>query len=673
MEKISKKKQLFHVIYLLASFFIVLSQLGLTNVWAETREADNPHLFELSSEKVAYSKDEIFQIMVEGTAEQIKEINLIFDPSFSQVSEKVVDATHKTYRIKGNKLGTFEILAQANGQITNTLRIAINNEQQATKKNSYNRAIKDWDDQFVTSAQLEDENGNPQPSFGIYDNMQAHWQYNIPAGTDIKTGDTMTVSVPSVFTLATDITFDIKDVSGNVIGHAKADHTTGKVTVTFTEYAEQYAKNGISGDFKIWVHWDQSKVEQDTTVPVDWGIGGVTEIDINPANPSPDPSELLYKWGTVDANDPTLIHWTVRVNYAAQEIENGVYTDFVGPNQEMVKGSVAGIHGRYNADGTVFTPATDGEIPASSVVYDSPTQFHVNIGDFKDTVLINYDTKATDGGNSSKYENAGQFTGDNIQKQEVDLYTPDNGGGGGGETTETVEGIKTWNDNKDTEGLRPDSITIDLYQNGVKIDSKKVSKETNWTYAFKELAKFDKEGKPYIYTVKEETVENYVSTQSGNDFINTITGTTTISGVKTWDDHDDQDKLRPVEITIHLLANGKEVQRKKVRVADGWKYSFTNLPKYEDGKKISYAIKEDTVPGYESQIDGFNLKNIHKTTADSSGSEKQSATPKASSSSATLPQTGERHSSMLKIMGGMLLILLILVVVYSTKKNKNKN
>lgn len=672
MGKISKKNQLFHVIYLLTSFFIVLSQLGITNVWAETRDSNSPRPFELSSEKLAYDKDEIFQIMVEGTTEQIKEINLRLDSSFSQVSEKVVDATHKAYRIKGNKLGTFEILAQANGQITNILHVTINNAQQATKKNSYTRAIKDWTDQFVTSAQLEDENGNPQPSFGIYDNMQAHWQYNIPAGTDIKTGDTMNVNVPSVFTLATDVTFDIKDVSGNVIGQAKADHNTGKVTVTFTEYAEQYAKNGISGDFKIWVHWDQSKVEQNTTVPVDWGIGGVTEIDINPVNPSPDPSELLYKWGTVDADDPTFIHWTVRVNYATQEIENGVYTDFVGPNQEVVKGSVAGIQGRYNADGTVFTPATDGEILESSVVYDSSTKFHVNIGNFKDTVIINYDTKATDGGNSSKYENAGQFTGNNIQKQEVDIYTPDNGGGGGGETTEKVEGTKTWIDNKNAERLRPDSITIDLYQNGVKIDVTKASKETNWAYAFKELAKFDKEGKPYIYTVKEEKVENYISTQSGNNFTNTITGTTTISGVKTWDDHDDQDKLRPAEITIHLLANGKEVQHKKVRVADGWKYSFTNLPKYEDGKKISYTIKEDTVPGYESQIDGFNLKNIHKTTGDSSSHEKQSTTLASSPSSVVLPQTGERHSSMLKIMGGALLIVLIPVVVYYTQQKKNR-
>lgn len=196
--------------------------------------------------------------------------------------------------------------------------------------------------------------------------------------------------------------------------------------------------------------------------------------------------------------------------------------------------------------------------------------------------------------------------------------------------------------------------------------------EWHWTYTFKELAKFDKEGNPYTYTVKEEMVENYVSAQSGNDFTNTIAGTTTISGLKTWDDHDDQDKLRPTEITIHLLANGKEIQHKKVRVADGWTYSFPNLPKYDEGKRISYTIKEDKVPGYESLIDGFNLKNIHKSTPSSSSSERESATPTSSSASTNLPQTGEKRSSVLNLVGGLLIIGLIMVTIYYIKKGKKK-
>lgn len=43
------------------------------------------------------------------------------------------------------------------------------------------KAATDWGDQFVTHAEMQDENGNPKTNFGIYDNMQAHWDLSIPA------------------------------------------------------------------------------------------------------------------------------------------------------------------------------------------------------------------------------------------------------------------------------------------------------------------------------------------------------------------------------------------------------------------------------------------------------------------------------------------------------------
>ncbi|MEK1419532.1 Cna B-type domain-containing protein, partial [Limosilactobacillus fermentum] len=62
---------------------------------------------------------------------------------------------------------------------------------------------------------------------------------------------------------------------------------------------------------------------------------------------------------------------------------------------------------------------------------------------------------------------------------------------------------------------------------------------------------------------------------------------TTVSGTKTWKDNDDQDGKRPDSIKVNLLANGKVVQSKTVKASDNWKYSFTNLPEFENGKKIT--------------------------------------------------------------------------------------
>ncbi|EJR48100.1 hypothetical protein IIM_04213, partial [Bacillus cereus VD107] len=48
-----------------------------------------------------------------------------------------------------------------------------------------------------------------------------------------------------------------------------------------------------------------------------------------------------------------------------------------------------------------------------------------------------------------------------------------------------VEGTKTWNDNNATD--RPSTIKVDLLQNGQVIDTKEVSKATNWKYTFEKL------------------------------------------------------------------------------------------------------------------------------------------------------------------------------------------
>ena len=87
--------------------------------------------------------------------------------------------------------------------------------------------------------------------------------------------------------------------------------------------------------------------------------------------------------------------------------------------------------------------------------------------------------------------------------------------------------------------------------------------------------------------------------------------TTEISGSKTWDDADNQDGKRPTSITIRLYANGDPVKTETVTAEDGWKWSFTDLPKYAGGKEIVYTISEDAVPGYTTVVNGFNVTNSY--------------------------------------------------------------
>lgn len=157
----------------------------------------------------------------------------------------------------------------------------------------------------------------------------------------------------------------------------------------------------------------------------------------------------------------------------------------------------------------------------SATTENGTNGFTTKLGDISGAVLIDYETRVTDGGASAYYENTGKLTGENIVTKEVTVNTPSNGGGGSADTTENVSGTKTWVDDNNADHTRPESITVDLYQNGVKANSKQVTAKDNWQYSFNDLAKYDSQGKVINYTVKEELVAGYNSQQKGYDFVNT--------------------------------------------------------------------------------------------------------------------------------------------------------
>ena len=178
----------------------------------------------------------------------------------------------------------------------------------------------------------------------------------------------------------------------------------------------------------------------------------------------------------------------------------------------------------------------------------------------------------------------------------------------------SVSGQKTWNDNDNQDGKRPSKITVNLLANGVKVASKEVKPDATgtWAYHFDNLDVVDDAGNVIAYTVSEEPVEGYETTIEGTNITNTRTQEVTEVAVKKiWDDADNKEGLRPEKITVRLLADGQEVAVKEITATDNWQASFTDLPVYKEGKKITYAITEDPVAGYITNIDGFTVTNRH--------------------------------------------------------------
>ena len=193
----------------------------------------------------------------------------------------------------------------------------------------------------------------------------------------------------------------------------------------------------------------------------------------------------------------------------------------------------------------------------------------------------------------------------------------ENGKWAGGHTNGTPYGNTLLILGYDQDGIRPESITVKLLADGADTEKTAVLSEgNNWTDTFTGLDEY-KDGEKIVYTIKEVSVEGYESVITGDvatGFIITNShtpATTEVSGSKTWDDADNQDGKRPESITIRLLANGQEKDSKTVTAENGWKWSFTNLPKYENGQVISYTITEDTVTDYTTTVNGYDVTNSY--------------------------------------------------------------
>jgi cell wall surface anchor family protein, putative len=180
-------------------------------------------------------------------------------------------------------------------------------------------------------------------------------------------------------------------------------------------------------------------------------------------------------------------------------------------------------------------------------------------------------------------------------------------------TPETVKisGQKVWDDADNQDGKRPASVKVKILNGDTVVDEQNVTSANEWKYESKALPKYAA-GQEITYTVSEEAVPGYTSKVDGYNITNSYTPeTTTVSGSKTWEDGDNQDGKRPASITVNLLADGQKVNIQTVGEAEGWSYNFTGLPVYKDGQRITYTVTEEAVPGYSTNLNGYNITNSY--------------------------------------------------------------
>ena len=178
---------------------------------------------------------------------------------------------------------------------------------------------------------------------------------------------------------------------------------------------------------------------------------------------------------------------------------------------------------------------------------------------------------------------------------------------------------KIWKDNENNDGMRPDEITVTAHGSDGCSYTEKLNADNQWSVMFSNLPKYA-DGKVIEYSLTEESVPGYTSsiTRNGKSFvfINThVDETKNITITKAWNDGNNQDGLRPKTITA--VVNGSDGSARFVQLFEGqnWATSLNNLPKYKNGTEIQYTVKENAIPGYETEIkqtgDSYAIMNSH--------------------------------------------------------------
>ena len=611
------------------------------------------------------------------------------------------------------------------------------------------------------------------------------FKFDFSVPDSAKSGDTTTISLPDQLDFQRSQKFNIYAPDGKtVVATAVIDKPSKSLVLTYTDYVDSH--DSISGHIDMQVMAATSEVNKEETIPAEIKINGHTvTIDSSGIKHRPskgDTATDFWKYGYVDYdNNKNEIVYHVNINASMQNVSNVVISDsLVSDGFSYVPGSFSISKGNWernsenywrlsnpqdvtnqhniniNSSNNAYTvklgnisegyaivyrvksnhPLLNGELVENDVSYKSNKKvinssinrvlyqeangkangynysLTINKEDESGAPLANavfsVIRKSTNGvvgtittGPDGRGTIYGLLKDDYIIRETSApsgytlakdvIVSADSFDSRGATATitdkkavTTVSGTKTWKDNNDQDGKRPDSIKVNLLANGKVVQSKTVKASDNWKYSFTNLPEFEN-GKKISYTVTEDQVKDYSTTVDGYNLTNSYTpAKTSVSVTKAWNDNNNQDGSRPNEVKVQLYANGeKSGNEVTLNAANKWTHTWTELAEKSNKKTVQYSVKEvGTVKGYTSSVNGKNgnfiVTNTHTPSTPNVPTNK---TPNKSSRhnnpikkivqkivQLILPQTGSSSETYLIAIGGVLLILLLSVILLKRKK-----
>ena len=187
---------------------------------------------------------------------------------------------------------------------------------------------------------------------------------------------------------------------------------------------------------------------------------------------------------------------------------------------------------------------------------------------------------------------------------------------------------KVWSDGDNADGVRPDHVTVRLLANGNVYRTAALTVEGEWTYVFEGLPKYLAGTQDLIsYTVEEAVMADYTPAYTGEGtadspliVTNTRTPATplTLKATKIWAAEDGDTSARK-DVVFHLVkvvdgygpvrVDGQDKTIPAAAEGDALTVTWTNLPAMEAGKKVTYTVEEEGVPGYSVNLDDGTVED----------------------------------------------------------------
>ena len=200
----------------------------------------------------------------------------------------------------------------------------------SNKSGNATEFVKNGSDIQVTNPEVEIDQSK---GTGKYQGFTVEYKnVHFPDDMTINEGDKVAFTLPEEAKFQTNFDFDVYNPEKQVVGKATTDTATNTVTTVFNNYFSTHPLNKQMS-LKLDATWTD-KVESGKPVTANFN-GTLVTAQIG-AEQVIGKDELISKWGSQDKDDPTVINWTARVNYAKRVLNYVTIIDEMSENQKLV-------------------------------------------------------------------------------------------------------------------------------------------------------------------------------------------------------------------------------------------------------------------------------------------------------------------------------------------------